>query len=398
MSNARILYVIGSLNVGGAERHLTQVATRLKQRGWEPEVFVLSAGGLLSAVLDEAGIPIHAVHLPAWIGRAVRNPRLRARLTLVLNAIALIKTLWLRRPAVVHFFLPAAYIVGGLASLLSRVPARVMSRRSLNHYQGSHPHLAKLEAFLHPAMTLVCGNSKAVINDLAGEGISSGKLRLIYNGVDFTPYDKLFDRVAERIKNDVPEPALVLVLVANLIAYKGHADLLKALSYIKDSLPQPWLLLCLGRDDGIGAELRVQAQTLRLADHIRWLGSRQDVPDFLRLADIGVLCSHEEGFSNAILEGMAAGLPMVVTDVGGNAEAVLDGATGLVVPAHEPARLAQALLSLANQRNRVDMGKKGLQRAQQNFSMVACIDAYEALYRETGASPLPYATQPEVKD
>tara|TARA_R110002072_G_scaffold728_4_gene5788 strand:+ start:264107 stop:264589 length:483 start_codon:yes stop_codon:yes gene_type:complete len=157
------------------------------------------------------------------------------------------------------------------------------------------------------------------------------------------------------------------------------------LARIKEALPEPWLVLCIGRDDGIGTCLQQEADSLGVGSNIRFLGSRSDVPLFLRLADVSILCSHEEGFSNAVLEGMAAGLPMVVTDVGGNAEAVLDGITGYVVPAHNPECLADALLKVALADDRALMGDRGRVRVAEKFSMSSCIDAYEALYREVGA-------------
>lgn len=383
--NSRVFYVIGSLEVGGAERHVAQIAVRLKKRGWEPEVFVLTPGGPLTRLLSEAEVPIHGVTLPTWVSRFFKSKRLQARVGLMVTSVVLIYTMWFRRPAVVHFFLPAAYVVGGLASLFTRVPARIMSRRSLNDYQTAHPFFAKIERYLHPRMTLVCGNSRAVVDELVYEGISEQRLRLIYNGIDLAPYDHSLDLDAIRAELEVPDDALVFVVVANLIPYKGHADLIKALAKIKDELPEPWLVLCIGRDDGIGADLQQQASTLGIDSNIRFLGSRSDVPTFLRLADVGVLCSHEEGFSNAVLEGMAAGLPMVVTDVGGNAEAVLDGVTGYVVPAQSPERLACALLNVALDDDRALMGDKGRERVREKFSMDACIDAYESLYREAGA-------------
>lgn len=385
-SRGRILYVIGSLDVGGAERHVSQIAMKLKERGWQTEVFVLSPGGPLTSMLTEVGIPIYGVHLPVWVSRFISNARLRARVSLILTVAVLVKVLWHRRPAVLHFFLPAAYIIGGLASIFAKTPARIMSRRSLNNYQLAHPFFTKIEQFLHPKMTFVCGNSKAVVKQLEDEGVNAERLRLIYNGIDFTSYNKPFDRTVARANANLPDDALVLVLVANLIPYKGHSDLIKALSIIKDLLPKPWVLLCLGRDDGIGANLQAEAKALGIADHIRFIGSRPDVPNFLHLADVGLLCSHEEGFSNAILECMAAGLPMIVTDVGGNAEAVLDEITGYVVPARNPTLLAQALMRVATQQDRRYMGERGRCRIENYFSMPACIDAYEAIYRETGAS------------
>lgn len=172
--------------------------------------------------------------------------------------------------------------------------------------------------------------------------------------------------------------------MANLIPYKGHSGLVKARASSQNSLPDPWALLRLGRDDGIGAALQEEAQILGVSGHVRFLGSRNDVPDLLRSADAGILCSHQEGFSNALLEGMAAALPMVVSDVGGNAEAVVDGVTGYVVSARSPALLAEALLRVATMDERRAMGEKGRRRVETHFSMSACLDAYEALYRETG--------------
>jgi len=177
-------------------------------------------------------------------------------------------------------------------------------------------------------------------------------------------------------------------MVANLIPYKGHADLIQAFATIRDQLPPDWTCLCIGRDDGIGATLRAQAQAAGIGEHMRFLGSRQDVADLLCASDVGVLCSHEEGFSNAVLEGMAAGLPMVVTDVGGNGEAVIDGSTGVVVPARHPEALGQALLEMGlDSLKRKAMGERGALRAQGTFSMRSCVEQYIAMYTASQTEP-----------
>lgn len=385
----RILYVIGSLSVGGTERHLAQVVARLKRRGWEPEVFAISLGGLLIPYVREAKVPVYGAELPKWLAAVIRNDRLRARVGLLTTAFVLVFTLWRRRPHAVHFFLPAAYIVGGLASMLAFVPARIMSRRSLANYQRKHPLFARIERRLHPRMALVCGNSQAVVAELRDEGIDPARLRLIYNGIDTEIYEQPFDKGDARSALGIAPDATVFVIVANLIPYKGHADLIAAFSQIKSKLRDPWFLFCLGRDDGIAAQLQSQINEAGLQENIQLMGARSDVPNFLRMADIGILCSHEEGFSNAILEGMAAGLPMVVTGVGGNAEAVVDGQTGYVVPPHDSTALGEALLKIANNPCRAAMGEAGRQRTRELFSMNACIDAYEALYCEIDAGQHP---------
>ena len=113
-----------------------------------------------------------------------------------------------------------------------------------------------------------------------------------------------------------------------------------------------------------------------------FLGSRKDVGSLLAASDIGILCSHEEGFSNAILEGMAAGLPMIVSDVGGNAEAVIHDETGLVVPAGDPKALANAIVALIGNPERCrTMGHAGRMRTERSFSMEACVEEYNRLYK-----------------
>jgi len=142
-----------------------------------------------------------------------------------------------------------------------------------------------------------------------------------------------------------------------------------------------WTLLCIGRDTGIGNDLQVLARDLSIASHIRWMGLRQDVIKLLQLSDIGLLASHQEGFSNAILEGMAAGLPMIVRDVGGNSEAVLNGQTGLVVPPHQSTALGDTIVELAMNRGRIStMGMMGRARIYEFFSLNDCVDRYENLY------------------
>lgn len=379
----RILYVIGSLEVGGAEQHLLRIAGALAARGWQPTVFALQLGGPLTRAFEAVGVAVTGVALPVWVNRLLRHPRAIAWAGLITSMAALCWLCWRKRPQVTHFFLPAAYIVGGVASLAGPSMLRIMSRRSLNHYQGKHRLFRRVEHWLHPRMDLVCGNSLAVIRDLLSEGVRPDRLRLIYNGIDAAGFLPDRDRAAVRAELGIDDDVVMLVMVANLIPYKGHADLIQALAEVSGSMPTRWLCVCVGRDDGIGPALVRQARAAGIEGHFLFTGSRKDVPDLLNAADIGVLCSHEEGFSNAVIEAMISGLPMVVTDVGGNAEAVVDGETGLVVPARAPHALGRALLHLCeNPDARTRMGMAGRERARSQFSMEACVAAYEALYRQ----------------
>lgn len=382
----KILYVIGSLELGGAEKHLTNIMIRLKQRGWHPSLFVLSPGGPLTEQIEKYDIHIYAPQSFLWFQKMVKkikNKRWRSYSSFLFYLLNITKLFWREKPDVLHFFLPTPYIIGGIASLFSPTKIRIMSRRSLNFYQKNHRALSILERWLHKSLTLACANSKAVENDLRSELIPQSKIRLIYNGIDTGIYEKDFNREEERLKENIPVNALVFIIVANLIPYKGHLDLIEAFSKIKDKLPKSWVLLCVGRDDGIGQSLEKAVVENGLKGKVRFLGSRLDSSRLFRLSDIGILCSHEEGFSNSILEGMAAGLPMVVTDVGGNAEAVVHKETGFVVPPHNPEELAQAILKLAVNSELIgQMGQKGKRRVSTNFSIESCVANYEKLYDE----------------
>jgi glycosyltransferase involved in cell wall biosynthesis len=370
------------MEVGGAERHLLQVSSALAALGRKVCVFAFQPNGPLRPMFEKSGVSVVGFESPAWLGRWLTHPRVLAWTVLLSSAVLLWFTLWRIRPRVIHFYLPAAYIIGSLVSFFGPCTTRIMSRRSMNHYQKNHKLFARIEKFLHPRMNFVVGNSNAVVEQLADEGVPRERLRLIYNGIDSDSFFQPDTRAVTRAKLGVHCKSLVFVIVANLIPYKGHSDLIKAFSLIRKGLPEDWNVLIVGRDDGIQAELQAMAADFEMSHHFHFLGQRRDIAELLSSSDVGVLCSHEEGFSNAVLEAMSAGLPMVVTDVGGNAEAVLDGQHGYVVPARSPRLLGDALLRLSNDGARGVMGEQGRRRVQELFAVSACIDGYLGLYRE----------------
>lgn len=380
-----ILYVIGSLDVGGAETHLARVVPSLDRERWAPAIYTFSRRGALAETVERGGVPVYSPRIPGFM-RGVDPLSRIARL-----GFAFVQLVWhlMRfRPRLVHYFLPMSYVIGLPATFLAhaltvftgKLPLRIMSRRSLNLYQRSYPTLGWLECLLHCGCSAVIGNSRAVIAELKAEGVKPERLRLIYNGVE-TPLANGFDKSAKRAELDLSDDRLVIVQVANLIPYKGHADLLEAFAKLRRSFDDEIMLCLIGRDDGIGPELAAKAHALGVESQVKWLGVRHDVTEILAIADIGVLSSHQEGFSNAVLEGMAAGLPMVVTRVGGNPEAVLDGETGFVVAPHDPAGLAKALSRLsADPALRRRLGAAAGERLEKHFSLARCLEDYEQLY------------------
>lgn len=364
--------VVNRLNLGGTERHLSQVLPRLDPRRFRVRVQVLRANGMLEPALKRAGVPVDSP--PPWL------PNWAQRLS---AGVSLTWQLLFRRPDVLHFFLPESYLFGGFLGLATLHRNMVMSRRSLNHYQARYPFLSGIERWMHQHMAVLVGNSRAVVQQLDEETGGIGHQRLIYNGIETRAEVTAEARAAARRVLGVDDVCVVFVILANLIPYKGYDDLLRGFAAVRNGLRKPWRLYCVGRDDGIGDGLRALAKELELDAHIRWEGEKQDVHPHLAAADVGILASHEEGFSNSVLEGMMAALPMIVTDVGGNAEAVVDGETGLVVPPHEPEALGTAILRLANDTPlRTRLGAAGRQRVETTFALDRCVGEYEKLYND----------------
>lgn len=391
--NPRLLIVIGSLMVGGTETFLVRLLSNLAQQGWDIEIFTLSYHpGVLASDLQKKGVRVTSILNEKDQNRLSGYPKLIERGNRIfLCLFRLIFKLRKEKNAILHLFLPEAYVLGMIAAQLARFPGpKIMSRRSLNYYQRKRPVVAWLEKYLHQYTSVVIGNSTRVIEQLHQEGIAKDKLKLIYNGLDTGHYQAQDISTLNELKKDmretlgISEETLVFIIVANLIPYKGHSDLLKAFKNIKDKIPEPWKLICVGRDQGILESLKQLARDCQIDKNILWLGERKDVPKLLQSADVGILCSHEEGFSNAVLEAMAFGLPIVVTDVGGNAEAVLHNTVGYVVPPKDPKALGDALLKLALNKDQMKLfGKNAKQRVKEHFTLEKCVFEHVEVYRQS---------------
>jgi glycosyltransferase involved in cell wall biosynthesis len=374
----RLLVVTESFGIGGTESHLIRLLPRLVESGWTVATFCLTERGNSAHVLEAAGIEVFSS--PRLSSHKGSPLRYAAHVALASGILYRLARRW--RPDIAHFHLPAPYVVGAPVAMAARVPIKIMSRRSLASYQQKWPNVARFERALHREMDKVIGNSRAVVEELRGEGIPDTKLRLIYNGVESPSVQPKLEE-ARQVLGLAPN-AFVGVVVANLIHYKGHRELILGAAHTARQIRQPLRILLAGRDQGLGPELQALAMKEGVGDMIQFLGQRSDVVLLFAAADFGLLTSREEGFSNVVLEGMAAGLPMIVTAVGGNPEAVLDGETGLVVPSRNPTAIGDAILRLALDPDlRRRLGEAGRNRVRNEFSIERCVTAHAELYQET---------------
>lgn len=378
----RIVIVTKRLDLGGAENHILRIMPELAAGGLDMTLFVLERGGRLEPELIAQGVRIEG--LETTTGRGIHA---------VKAAVHLARFLRRHRPQVVHYFLPEPYMIGCIVSPFAGGPVRIMSRRSLRDYQRRRPVLGRIETFLHSGTALFLANSGAVASELGSETRRPDRVGLIHNGIAVEPIaEESGGRATARQALEIGDDAIVLTIVANLIPYKGHADLLEALALASPRLAQGWRLLIVGRDDGIGAELKALADARGIGPNVLWLGVRRDTQTLLDLSDIALVASHEEGFSNSLIEAMSRAKCVIVTAVGGNLDAVVAGESGVLVPVRDPASLAAAIVALAaDPGRRATLGANARDRVERHFTLEGCVSRYQNLYwglEKLGTEPL----------
>jgi glycosyltransferase involved in cell wall biosynthesis len=370
-----ILFVVRTLDIGGAEKQVICLAEHLKREKHECHVFSLEIGGPLEGSLRQMGVPVYS-------GNLKRGDINRVPWKLFLVQIKLIRMVRRLRPRVVHSFLPLMTFMGALAARVNRVPVVITSRRALGTHQERHSLLKPLDQLAIRLSDYVTVNSKAVWDDTANrDHIDPAKLRLIYNGIDTDSFEAVRN-LREEVRGTLGLKAddKVIIVVANFISYKGHLDFLEAVKKVILQIPQVKVLL-VGEDRGTQKDVERRAENLGISNSIQYLGRRDDVSRLLAAADLSVLPSHEEGFSNVILESMAAGLPVVATRVGGNSEAVVDGVSGWLVQPRQAATIAEKIVDLLGDSQRAtSWGKRGSERVKENFTVERMVEAHLKLY------------------
>jgi glycosyltransferase involved in cell wall biosynthesis len=383
MANAtKISIVIRSLERGGTETHLLRTLPVIVEADFDIEVFCFERPGELAEQMQAGGVKVVAPPVTGWFKHV---PLVFKPITTAWTCLYFMYYLFSRNPRIVHFFLPAAYLLLGPLSLLHS-SKKVMSRRSLNRYLAKYPRwVRRTELFLHKKMSLVLGNSNAVIEELRQtEFVPNRKLTLIYNGVPEFSVKKSQNIESIRGQLGIAKESVVFLFVANLLPYKGGKDLVEACCILGESysLSADWSLIIVGDNRaGMQREMEQVASRYSIRPRLHFVGKQTNIDRYLAEADVGVLVSHEEGFSNFVLEGMSAGMPMIVSDVGGNPEAVLNGETGLIISPKKPEKLAEAMFYLIQNREvACRMGRAGQNRAREKFSIQQSVNGYRQVY------------------
>lgn len=370
MTPIPILYAISRMNIGGAQRHLLEVLAHLDRRAFAPALYCLQAGPKDSFLEGARALGVEV--LDGRVRRSIRGPGV------IPPMLGLSAELKRRGVCLVHSYLFHANLLGTLAARLARVPVALTSKRSLDTYARRVDRWAcRVGNRLADRVTVPAEAVKQHVHQ--EEGCPLKKIVVIPNGIDLDRVDGWASPRWANTRDRVPSDPVVGT-VGRLSQKKGQEDFLEAGVIVLNQVPQARFHFV--GDGPLRMELESRARELGVDGRVRFFGAAMDAPHLLFQMDLFVLPSHMEGMSNALIEAMAAGLPVVATDVGGTPDVVLDGQTGILVPPRNPARLAEAIVTLLKDPERARaMGAAGRARVEGHFTTQTMVTRLEALYR-----------------
>jgi L-malate glycosyltransferase len=370
MSGARILKVVPTLMCGGTENQFMTLTRRIDRSRFDLEFACLRRWGPFVDEIAERRIPLSEYKVTTF--RSVAAIRQQARLA---------RHIVRRRIQIVH-----AYNFYG--NVFAVPPARLVAPVVIASIRDCAPYLTpmqkRVQRYVCQFADCVLVNAEAVKTWLIDEGYDASKIVVIRNGVELTRFRDRADRELVRRDLRVPDGIPLVAIVSRLARLKGLEQVIEAAVILKAADRDARFLIVGETAPSQRAyldELMRLADRHGVADRVVFTGLRSDVPALLSAADVSVMPSLNEALSNVLLESMAAGAPTVATRVGGTPEALIDGATGLLVPPGEAQPLAAAICRLLDDRPlAAHLGSAARRFIEDHFSVERMVSATEQLY------------------
>ena len=364
MNDGVVLHTQKVAGISGSEAHLLQLLPDLRERGWDVRFLMLHenepGAWEFADALRARGVPLDGVELRADVDPIAFGE--------------VVSYLGRARPRILHTHLVHSDVYGQLAGSLTRVPLRLSTKHGFNEFRegrwfGFADRSVGSLAHVHIAI------SRGLAQYLAeAEGFDEEDFEIVHYGI--AP-----DGAAPPYAGSEPR----LLCVGRLIPIKGHLVLLRALAQARAHVPE--LTLDVAGRGPLEPALKSYVRELGLEQAVRFLGFVAPVQSALEAAAIVVVPSLGEGFGMVALEAMERARPVIASAVGGLSEIVVDGETGIVVPAADADALAEAIVALASDLPRAAaMGLAGRERALTQFTPERCVERIEKLYARALAS------------
>ncbi len=324
-----VLFVVDGFPkaLGGGERIVLRLASLLPQYGFRASILTFALHPESSFHPSEAPCPVYLLPLTNTFGPGALQ-----------GAFAFRRLLRKERVDVVQTFFESSDLWAGLMTRLLSPAKLVWSRRDMGILRG-RKHSRAYRALRRIPHAVFAVSSRVAEHVITIDGVPASRVRVVHNGLDLDTSVMPQARVATS--------APVITTIGNIRRVKGQDLMLHAMPGVLAHFPEAHFTIA-GEvlEPEFFAELQKLVTDLGLARNVSFLGKITDLRKHLERADIFVLPSRSEGFSNALVEAMAAGLPCIATDVGGNAEAIQDGVDGLIVAPENATALSAAVLDL----------------------------------------------------
>jgi len=372
---SRIIFLIDSLGVGGAERLLVPYLQYLDQNCFEPRVCVMQVreGNPIAADIQRLDIPIDLVSTPN-----LSDPR---------NLPRLVRYLRQHKAGLLHTQLEFSDTLGNIAARILNIPAVSTLHTFDDPPRGTRTYWRlqlRWWSLRHFCDRIIAVSEGTRQHHLRLGKLAPGQVMTMYNGIDlsrFTPAQNGTNGLARRESFGIPPDAPLLITVAVLRPPKGIQYMIEALPAILEAVPQAYYLVV---GDGEHAEtLKALTTEYNVAERVIFAGVRKDIPDLLAISDLFVLPTLGEALPTVLAEAMAAHKPIVVSQVGGVPEMVEHGRNGLLTPPAEPTRLAQACIQLLQNPGQAQaMAQAGREIVQERFNIRKQVQCLGDLYQE----------------
>lgn len=364
-TNLRILHVILTLGVGGAEQLVYRMVTSCTNE-IRPVVCCLLFLGELGELLKREGGRVYCRNhkggidfgIIGWLKRIIIDEKID-----VVHA---------HTYSPLFYSVPAAKLVGGVKVVYTE-HGRLYPERSNWKLSLINPILALGTDHI----VSISESTAKAMNKYDNFPLS--RIKVIHNGISISDIKQKVDKLAKKRSLGLTDSSRVIGTAARIEEIKNIPMMLRAFQHVLEEVPDTCLLIA-----GKGSkeqELQTYAEELGISKNVKFIGLRSDLWEIYQIMDIFLLTSFTEGISVTLLEAMASGVPAVVTDVGGNSEVVVDGVTGCLVPLHDDNAMAQCIVKLLNNRDTLMIyAAAAKDRVTDHFSFDGMMKSYEMLY------------------
>jgi glycosyltransferase involved in cell wall biosynthesis len=374
----RLLKFIPLFGIGGTEKQVANIAMRLDRSLFDLSFGCVNKWGDLLESIEQADIKVAEYPIRSFYEYNTFKQQ-----------YSFSKALKTSRIQIMHSYNFYANVFSIPAAKYAGVPCIVASIRDMGVYLS--PMQLQVQKWVCRMADRIVVNADAIRTWLVNQGYKPDNITVIRNGLDTTRYPGKSDGRKLRLELRLPPRAPLVVMVSRLNPQKGVEYFIKAAARVRQSCPEAYFLVVGGEYIRTGdthkpgneyrKTLQELASYLGISDHVRFTGMRSDIPEILSSASVSVLPSFSEGISNTVLESMAAGAPVVATNVGGMHELIESGRHGLLIPPKDMPALADAICAiLKNTSLAARFSEQARKRIDTEFSIDRMIEEMQTLY------------------